>query len=156
MHSSEIEKLKGVISKSGQIEKVVDAEETWFTDKSLSEYARNLLIKDTNNINTIKLLYDYDHNFNLGDIIEINLPAFYCVGLYAITEIKLIDKSRTVRQFELTLKNSNLVSSYIDMFRPKHSDTDSENVDSLVVSDYVEEGVNEIHVIEEVEDESQE
>jgi hypothetical protein len=42
------------------------------------------------------------------------------------------------------------------MFRPKHSDTDSENVDSLVVSDYVEEGVNEIHVVEEVEDENQE
>lgn len=148
MNIQEIEKLKGVISKTGQIEKTVDANEVWFTDRSLIDYARSLLIKNTNDINTIILEYDNNYDFSLGDLIQINLPKFYCVGTYAITQIRYIYNSKSVQKWEITMKNSNLMSSYIDMFRPKVEDKDDERQDSLLLSEYITEGVNEIHEIE--------
>ena len=145
MNIQEIEKLKGVISETGQIEKTVDANGIWFTNKSLIEYARSLLTQNTNNINTIVLEYDNNYDFNLGDLVEIKLPKFYCEGLYAITQIRYVYNSKSVQKWEITIKNSNLMSSYIDMFRPKADNVDDEKQESLLLSEYITEGINEVH-----------
>lgn len=148
MNSEEIEKLKGVISQSGQIEKTVDAHETWFTNQSLLDYARNLLIKNTNDINTVNLAYDIDYNLEVGDIVKIELPKFYVSGKYAITKIRYIYNSEYDQLWEITLKKSELLDLYINIFRPNESLNNDERQDSLIISEYVTEGVEEIHEIE--------
>lgn len=44
MYSNEINNLKGIISKTGIIEKTLDYQEKWTTTSELIEYARNLII----------------------------------------------------------------------------------------------------------------
>lgn len=145
MYSREIEKLKGVISDSGQIEKTVDANETWYTLKELINYARSLIMQDTNKVNSIVLKYDIDPELKVGDIVDIELPKFFSEGKFAVTKIDYTYVSDLEQNWTITLQNSALLSSYIDIFRPKSSqETETQN-SSLVISEFVEEGVNEVH-----------
>ena len=145
MYSREIEKLKGVISESGQIEKTVDANETWYTLKELINYARSLIMQDTNKVNSIVLKYDIDPELKVGDIVDIELPKFFSEGKFAVTKIDYTYVSDLEQNWTITLQNSALLSSYIDIFRPKSSqETETQN-SSLVISEFVEEGVNEVH-----------
>ena len=150
MHSQEIEKLKGIISRSGQIEKREDANEGWFTNQSLLDYARNLMVKNSNEINTVELIYDKDQELKIGDLVKINLPQFYTVGNYAVSKIRYNYVSELEQQWEITLKNSEILSSYIDIFRAKENANNEEKEDSLIISEYIVDGINETHIIEEV------
>lgn len=151
MYSAEIEKLKGVISKTGQIEKTIDVNETWYTLPELTNYARSLLIENTNSINTVVLEYDESPNLYIGNLIEINLPAFYIKGLYAVTGIKYTYYNELHQNWQITVQQSNIVSSYIDIFRPTQSQETESQEASLVISEFVEEAINETHIVEEVE-----
>jgi len=148
MYSAEINKLKGIISESGQIEKTVNANEAWFTLAELTDYARSLLIQDKNTINSIVLKYDKDYDFNVGDIIEINLPDFYIEGKFAITKIIHNYENDLEQSWTITLQDSQLLSSYIDIFRAKQEQEDYKEESSLILSEFIEEGINEIHEIE--------
>lgn len=151
INTQEVERLKGIISESGQIEKTIDANETWFTEKSLLEYAKAYLTENRNDINTIKLIYDKDYGFKIGELLEINFENFYSVGHYAITEISYTYTNKIQKRWEITAKKSNLLSSYIDLFRNKEDETSDEDNSSLLISEYITEGINEIHNVEEVE-----
>lgn len=153
MYSAEINKLKGIISDSGQIEKTIDANESWFTLQELTDYARSLMIQDKNTINSIILKYDENYDFNIGDIIEINLPDFYIEGKFAITKIEFDYANSIENSWRITLQDSELLSSYIDIFRAKQEQEDYKEESSLILSEFIEEGINEIHNIEEVQDE---
>ena len=152
MYSAEIEKLKGVISKSGQVEKTIDVNETWYTLQELTNYARSLLIENANSINTVVLEYDKPQDLNIGDLIEINLPNFYINGVFAVTDIRYTYYSELHQIWEFKVQQSDIISSYIDIFRPAQSqETESQDA-SLIISEFVEEYVKETHIIEEVEE----
>ena len=151
--SKEIQKLKGIISDTGKIEKSVDVNETWFTLQELTNYAKTLLIENTNNINTVVLEYDTDPLLNIGDIVEIDLEDFYTQGNYAVTNIKYTYKNEIEQNWQITLQNSDMLSSYIDLFRPSQSQETEEQENSIIISEYDDELISEIHNVEEVQDE---
>lgn len=154
MHSKEINKLKGAISQSGQIEKTIDAKETWFTLSELINYAKNSLVENENVINSIALRYDKDQKIKIGDIVKIDLPEFYCTGKFAVSKIQYSYVNENEQIWDIVLKSSNIIGSYIDIFRPTKIQETETQEDSLVISEFTEEGINEIHNIEEVQDEN--
>ena len=151
INSQEVERLKGIISDSGQIERTIDANETWFTEKSLLEYAKAYLVENKNDINTIKLTYDKNYGFKIGELLAIDFESFYSKGNFAITEIAYSYVNEIEQKWIITAKKSNLLSSYIDLFRGQEDETSSERNESLLISQYITEGVKEIHNVEEVE-----
>lgn len=153
MYSAEIEKLKGIVSQSGQIERNIDAKESWFTLSELTNYARSMLIENTNNINAVVLEYDVDQRLKVGDLVEINLPNFYVQGKFAVTKIQHNYTNELEQNWKITVQNSDVVSSFIDLFRPEQTQETETQEYSLIISEFIEEGVNEIHTIEEVQDE---
>ena len=154
MYSAEIEKLKGLISKTGQIEKTIDVNERWFTLPSLTNYARNLLTEDTNNVNTVVLKFDKNPKLKMGDLINIQLPDFYVQGNFAVTKIEYSYMNEIEQSWVITVQNSEIITSYIDIFRPAQVQETEAQENSLVISEFTEEGINEIHNIEEVQDEN--
>lgn len=150
MYSAEIEKLKGIISESGQIEKTINYNEKWTTVFQLIEYARSLMTQNSNIINQVILEYDINPNLKIGDIVEINMPNFYIEGRFAVKEISYKYNSSLQQIWTITLKSTDLISTYIDMFRPVETTENEKNIDTVILSEYVEEKILEVHSIEEV------
>ena len=153
IYSAEIEKLKGIISRTGQIEKTLDVNERWFTLPELTNYTRSLMIENRNKINSVVLRYDENPYLKLGDLVQVSLPEFYTDDLFAVTQITYYYKNDLEQYWELTLKNSDIISSYIDIFRPAQTQETETQDSSLVISEFVEERIEETHNVEEVQDE---
>lgn len=154
LYSGEINKLKGIISDSGQIEKTVDYNEKWTTLPQLIEYARSLITQNSNTVNQINIKYDVNPKLKIGDIIKIDMPKFYTQGKFAVKEISYNYNNEIDQEWEIIAKNADLVSTYIDMFRPVEKEETQKDINSIILSEYVEEKLNETHTIEEVIDEN--
>lgn len=154
LYSAEINKLKGIISDSGQIEKTVDYNEKWTTLPQLIEYARSLITQNSNTVNQINIKYDVDPKLKIGDIIKIDMPKFYTQGKFAVKEISYNYNNEIDQEWEIIAKNADLISTYIDMFRPVEKEETQKDINSIILSEYVEERLNETHTIEEVIDEN--
>jgi hypothetical protein len=154
MYSAEIEKSKGIISMSGQIEKTIDYKEKWTTTLQLIEYARSLMIQNSNSINQVILEYDINPNLKIGDIVEINAPSFLILGRFAVKEIDYSYYTDIKKLWRITLRSTDLISTYIDMFRPTETTENQDNIDTVILSEYIEEYISEVHTIEEVENEN--
>lgn len=148
MYSAEINKLKGVISDSGQIEKTVDYNEKWSTLPQLISYARSLMTQNSNIVNQVVLEYDVNPNLKIGDIVEINTPNFYIQGKFAVKDISYTFHNEIEQNWHITLKSTDLISTYIDMFRPNEKEENADNINTVILSEFVEEEVNEIHSLE--------
>lgn len=148
MYSAEINKMKGVISESGQIEKVVDYNEKWTSLPKLITHARSLMTQNTNTVNQVELVYDEDPLLKVGDIVEINEPSFYIQGKFAVKQIQYRLINEYDKEWTIILKNSDLISTYIDMFRPTEYQEKEEQIDTVVLSEYIEENVYETHEVE--------
>ena len=147
MYTAEIESLKGVISDSGQIEKTIDFNEKWTTLNQLVNYARSLMIQNSNVVNTVQLEYDINPNLKVGDIIDIQLPSFYTEGSFAVKEINYTYTNEIEQNWKITLKSADLVSTYIDLFRPAETEETGDKIDTVILSEFVEENINEVHAI---------
>lgn len=148
MYSAEIEKLKGVISESGQIEKTVDYTAKWTTLSQLISYARSLITQNSNTINQVILEYNGDPSLKLGDIITINRPEFYIQGKFVVKDIEYVYNNELDETWRITAKSSDLISSFIDLFRPTEKEENQKNIDTVILSEFVEEQINEVHSIE--------
>lgn len=148
MYSAEINKLKGVISDSGQIEKTVDYNEKWTTLPQLISYARSLMTQNSNVVNQVLLEYDVNPNLKIGDIVEINTPNFYIQGKFAVKDISYTFYNEIEQNWQITLKSTDLISTYIDMFRPNEKEENADNINTVILSEFVEEKVNEVHSLE--------
>ena len=148
MYSAEINKLKGVISESGQIEKIVDYNEKWTTLPQLISYARSLMTQNSNVVNQVLLEYDVNPNLKIGDIVEINTPNFYIQGKFAVKDISYTFYNENEQNWQITLKNTDLISTYIDLFRPTEKEENADNINTVILSEFVEEKVNEVHSLE--------
>lgn len=148
MYSAEINKLKGIISESGQIEKTIDYQEKWTTLPQLISYARSLITQNANTINQVVLEYDKKPNLKLGDIISIDKSRFYIQGKFAVKDINYTYNNELDEKWIVTVKSSDLISSYIDLFRPEEKEENQKSIDTVILSEFVEEQINEVHSIE--------
>lgn len=148
MYSAEIEKLKGIISKSGQIEKTIDYNNKWTTFTQLINYARSLMAQNSNVVNQVILEYDEDPILKLGEIVVINMADFYIQGKFTVKDINYIYNNELDKKWTITLKSTDLISSYIDLFRPIEKEENQKNIDTVILSEFIEEEINEVHSIE--------
>ena len=151
MHSAEINNLKGVISDTGIVEKCIDYQEKWTTTTQLVDYARSLISSNTKTINQVDLTFDKTPSLKIGDIVEIHEPDFYIDGKFAVKEISYKYINDENEEWNIKLKNSDLNSTYIDLFRPAQKQENESKTDTVVLSEYVEETVFEKHEIGEKE-----
>lgn len=146
----EIEQYAGKITPSGQIEKVLDVEEGWFTVSELIDYVRSKFTVNNKYTNQVNIKYDKENDITVGDRIEINLPEYFTVGNYIVTGITESTEGTNPTQYNLELRNTNLLENFIDLFR---SSSDIEEQESQVEMEYVveyaeEEAIQEIHEVE--------
>lgn len=148
MYTQEIENLKGVISDSGQIERTVDYNEQWTTVNKIIEYGRSLITQNSNIINSVTLEFDKDPNLKIGDIVNIQMPSFFVEGNFAVKGIDYTYKNEIEQDWKITLKSADLVSTYIDIFRPIEQQESENTIDTVILSEFVEEKMHESHYIE--------
>jgi len=147
MYSPEINKLKGIISNSGQIEKTIDYAEKWTSLTKLIDYARSLIVQNSNIINQVELEYDVNPNVNIGDIISINEPDFFIKGDFAVKDISYKYYNNLKQIWKLTLKNADILTTFIDLFRPQETQVQDDILNTIILSEFVEEKINETHTI---------
>lgn len=145
MYSAEIENLKGIISDSGQIEKTIDFSNKWTTLNQLVNYARSLMVQNSNVVNKVQLEYDKNPNLRIGDIVDIQLSSFYTEGNFAVKEIDYTYKNEIEQNWKITLKSADLISTYIDIFRPNETEETENKIDTVILSEFIEENIKEIH-----------
>lgn len=145
----EINKMQGVITPSGQIEKVLDVDSGWFTESEMVNYVRSYFGINNNYTNQITLKYDKPNDLEVGDRIDIDLPEYFTSGEYVITSIKESKEGTNPSNFSVELRNTAIVENYIDLFR---SSADAEENDSQTqveyLCEYSTEGIKEIHTVE--------
>lgn len=147
MYTAEIENLKEIISDSGQIEKTIDFNEKWTTLNQLVNYARSLMVQNSNTVNTVQLEYDINPKLKIGDIVYIQLPSFYTEGSFAVKEINYTYTNEIEQNWKITLKSADLVSTYIDLFRPVETEETEDKIDTVILSEFIEENIKEIHTV---------
>lgn len=146
---AEIEKNQGKITPSGQIEKVLDEKEGWFTIEELIEYVRNTFTINNKYTNQVTIKYDKENDIKIGDRIDINLPEYFTEGIFIVTAITESKKANNPTNYSVELRNTNLLENFIDLFR---NSSDIEEQDSQIEMEYVveyseDETINEIHEV---------
>lgn len=152
VYTQEIEKLKKIVSDSGQIEKTIDFNNKWTTLKQLIDYGRSLMVQNSNVINTVVLEFDKNPNLEIGDIIQIKASNYFVNGNFVVKDIEYTYINENNLYWKITLKNSDLISTYIDVFRPVQKEENQNKIDTIILSKFVEEKVKEVHTIEIDED----
>lgn len=145
VNSQEIELNKGKITKSGVIEKTVDMNERWFFADDLVSEVRSMMYNNSNQTNILKLEFDKNKNLSIGDIIRVDLPKFLTQGEYIITDITFTHSN--VENWNITLRSSDVLENFIDLFREKEKQENNEQVETVIISEYVEEKIKEIHEV---------
>lgn len=141
----EIEENAEKITPSGQIEKVLDVEEGWFTVSELIDYVRNTFTINNKYTNQITITYDKENDIQIGDRIDIDLPEYFTKGIFVVTAINESKEKNNPTNYSLELRNTNLLENYIDLFR---SSSDIEEQDSQAEMEYVVEYAEEESIVE--------
>lgn len=147
-YTKEIENQKGIVSDSGQIERTIDYKEKWTTLDKLISYARSLMTQNSNIINSVELEFDKNPNLKIGDIVEIQTPSFYTEGKFAVKEKNYTYENKLKQNWKITLKTADLISTYIDIFRPAEEEETQDKIDTVILSEFIEENIKEIHTVE--------
>lgn len=144
---SEIQRSKGKVSTSGQIEKTINMNEQWKTLEELQAIGNAYIKTNSSQSDKITLLIDEDYRLEIGDIITINRPSFLIDGNYIVTDILVSHKNNMYNQYKVTLRNSNYFESYIDLFRAKETEEIEEKNYNLSTIDYEEGSIREVHEV---------
>ena len=145
-NDNEIERNKGIISQTGIVEKQIDMNEQWKTHQELLEIANSYIYANTSKVEQVKLTIDKDHDLNVGDTIKIDKECFLINDTYIITD-KQINYEDGINTYLYTLRNTNILENYVDLFRANEKeDTENKNV-SLITSSYVDEGIKESYEV---------
>jgi hypothetical protein len=135
---------KGKISNSGIIELTIDMNEQWKTIPELLDIGASYINKSSLSLDgQLEIGIDKD-TFNVGDIIEINKMIFN--GKYIITSIK----ERNVRnhsEYIAICKNINVEDNYINLFRGKTSQENSDRTYQTYITHYTQDGIKETHEV---------
>lgn len=106
------------------------------------------MIQNSNVVNQVSLEYDVNPGLKIGDIVEINEPNFYIQGIFAVKDITYTFNNEIEQNWKLSLKSSDLISTYIDMFRPSEQEESQSAIDTIILSEFIEEQINEVHSLE--------
>ena len=106
------------------------------------------MTQNSNVVNQVSLEYDINPNLKVGDIVEIDKPDFYIQGKFAVKDISYTFNNELQQDWQITLKSTDLISTYIDMFRPAEQEENQENINTVILSEFVEEQINETHSLE--------
>lgn len=147
MNNTEIEKSKGKISRSGQIEKIIDMNETWHTLPELKDIANSYIAIKSSQGDEITLSLDKNHNLEVGDIIKIDKDYFFTQNTYIITDITETYINNLFTKYTVKLRNSNFLDNFVDLFRSKEEQEKDDKLYNLIVSDYEEDTISEVHEV---------
>lgn len=146
-NNNEIEVNKDIISKTGIVEKQIDMNEQWHTYNELLEIANSLIKKNDVNVEKVVIETDVENNLKIGDIISINKSNFLTYGNFIIT-----DKKRSyyenVDKWNYKMSNTNILESYIDLFRSTEQEEQVDKMINLITGDYSQEGILEKYEVE--------
>lgn len=145
INSQEIELNKGKITPSGVIEKTVDMNERWFFIDDLVTEVRSLMFNNSNQTNILTLEFDENKQLKIGDVIRVDFPNFLTQGDYIITDITY--RHANVENWKIILRSADILENYIDLFREKEKQEINEQIETVIISEYVEEKMNEIHEV---------
>ena len=144
----EIERQKGIISKTGQVEKVIDLNEQWKLMSEINTIARSYLDANSGGASSAKLYFDERKKIDIGDIVEINKPKFLLDNnKYICTDISVTYVNDESQDYIYELRNKNYLTNYIDLFRPNIEEISDEKIETLVISNYIEESMGEVHEV---------
>lgn len=146
----EIEQNEGKITPSGQIEKILDVEQGWFTVEELVDYIRNTLKNNEKHTNQINLQIKESIDIEVGDKLTFNLSEYFTQGDFIVTGIAENKDWCKPIDYNVELRNTNLLENFIDLFR---SSSDIKEQQSQVEMEYVveyaeEETIQEIHEVQ--------
>lgn len=140
INNEEVNKNKGIISQTGIVEKQIDMNEQWKTYNEILDIANSYIKKNNSKVEQVKLNMDINNNLNIGDTIKINKPNFLINDLYIITD-KKINYENNYELWNYTLKNTNILENYVDLFRAKEKE-ETDKIYNLITSNYNEEDNN--------------
>ena len=151
----EVQKCKGKINKSGQIEKIVDMGEQWKTYDEMREIAKSYIHINNSQVDTITLKIDNytDENINIncsiGDIVEVEKEEFCVNDKYIITDIELNSKQtdKDFKEWTIQARNYNYLENFIDLFRAQEQQEVEDKNNILITTDYQEEKVIEVYEV---------
>jgi hypothetical protein len=148
----QIEEMKGNVTMSGQIEKIIELNEKWFTTEELINYINNLFVNNDKNTNEITMVCDEDNNINIGDRIVVNLPEYLVEGNFIVTDIKKNKSDNDPFIYTIILRNTGLLENYIDFFRPELTEEQEDDTQIEYIVEYTGQDsiieVNEVTTIE--------
>lgn len=145
-HSSEIQSKKGIVNDSGVVEKIVDMNEQWKTIPELQEIAVSSITNNLSNECEVEMRLDNDNGLKIGDLFKIDKGIFLIDGLYVITSIREQNKKNDT-EYTITLKNTNMLDNFIDIFRSTEEQQPDDKVYNVAVIDYVEDSIKEVHEV---------
>ena len=148
MSSKDINLLKNIISNTGIIEKTIDYQEKWATINEVTTFARSILKNNSNIVNEVLLEFDKNPNLKIGDIIKIEAESYYIYGNFAVESIKYNYTNENDENWLITAKTSDFLTTYIDLFRRQEQEQNQDTSDELIISEYIEEKIEEIHIVE--------
>lgn len=145
-NDGEINRNKNIISKTGIVEKQIDMNEQWKSYRELLNIANSYMNTNISRVEQIKLTMDVDNDLEIGDTIKINKPFFLIDDTYVITD-KMLSFERNDKMYYYTLRNTNILENYIDLFRANETEKKQDKNISLITSSYNEEGIKESYEV---------
>ena len=136
----EISKNQGKISNTGIVEKQIDMNEQWKHYSELLEIANSYMKKNTPNVEEIQMKIDKNYNFNIGDTFLIDKDEYFTQGIFIITD-KKITYNNNVTSYIYTLRNTNILENYVDLFRSTEIEESDEKKYALISSNYIEDKI---------------
>ena len=154
--SEEIEKMKNIVNKTGIVEKQIDMNEKWFTQRELTNTARNMINVNGTTCNVVTLVFDYNYNLKLGNIVNIDMPNFFIQGNFVVTDVSITYLKNTITQYTYELRNSSVLDNFIDIFRSSSTQENQDSINSLTISEYTESTIKETHFVTERQETTEE
>ena len=142
----EVEKSKGKISESGQIEKTIDLNESWRTEKELQQMAESYININKSQSDEVQLKTDEGFDYDVGDIIRFNSPDFCLVSDYIVTDIEFEYEKENAKSWTISIRNKNYLANFIDTFRGSEFEKNKKE-ENYVINNYIGETISERRII---------
>ena len=149
INNDEVYKNKGITSNTGIVEKQINMNEQWKTHDEILEIANSYIKTNDSRVEQVKLNMDEDNQLNIGDTIKINKPFFLINDTYIITDKNVIFQD-DYTTWNYTLKNTNILENYVDLFRAPEREEYQDKQFNLITSNYSEDSISEVYEVVEL------
>lgn len=138
-----IEEKVNKISSTGIVETTIDLNEQWKTIQEIEEIGISYMDKNSIEFDgKVQALTDEDV-FQVGDIVKLDKMFFN--DKYVVSSIQE-NNTNNDESYLVTLNNTRIMDSYIDLFRSSSSQQDSDEI-PVIITHYYEENINEVHEV---------